>query len=92
MTTFAHISDTHIRNLKYHEEYRIVFKQIYDKLQQDGEIETKEEIEKLLEKDKKQKLQKKIDKNNKIKESLQKQLQKVRDEMEVAKGKRNKKR
>ncbi len=35
MTTFAHISDTHIRNLKYHEEYRIVFKQIYDKLQQD---------------------------------------------------------
>ena len=35
MTTFAHISDTHIRNLKYHEEYRIVFKNIYDRLQQD---------------------------------------------------------
>ena len=35
MTTFAHISDTHIRNLKYHEEYRIVFKKIYDRLQQD---------------------------------------------------------
>ena len=35
MTTFAHISDTHIRNLKYHEEYRIVFKNIYDRLRQD---------------------------------------------------------
>ena len=35
MTTFAHISDTHIRNLKYHEEYRIVFKQIYDQLHRD---------------------------------------------------------
>ncbi len=35
MTTFAHISDTHIRNLKYHEEYKIVFKKIYDRLLQD---------------------------------------------------------
>jgi DNA repair exonuclease SbcCD ATPase subunit/predicted phosphodiesterase len=35
MTTFAHISDTHIRNLKYHDEYRIVFKEIYDQLHQD---------------------------------------------------------
>jgi DNA repair exonuclease SbcCD ATPase subunit/predicted phosphodiesterase len=32
MTIIAHISDTHIRNLKYHEEYRIVFKNIYDSL------------------------------------------------------------
>ena len=30
MTTFAHISDTHIRNVKYHEEYRKVFKDIYE--------------------------------------------------------------
>jgi len=29
---FAHIADTHIRNLKYHEEYREVFKQLYKKL------------------------------------------------------------
>ena len=35
MTTFAHISDTHIRNLKYHEEYRKVFKDIYDQLHRD---------------------------------------------------------
>ena len=33
MFRIAHISDTHIRNLKYHEEYRIVFKEIYDSLQ-----------------------------------------------------------
>ena len=26
---FAHISDTHIRNLKYHKEYREVFKKLY---------------------------------------------------------------
>jgi len=31
----AHISDTHIRNLKYHEEYRQVFKEIYDSLIQE---------------------------------------------------------
>jgi len=35
MKRIAHISDTHIRNLKYHEEYKIVFKQIYDSLKQD---------------------------------------------------------
>jgi len=29
---FAHIADTHIRNLKYHKEYREVFSQLYDKL------------------------------------------------------------
>jgi DNA repair exonuclease SbcCD ATPase subunit/DNA repair exonuclease SbcCD nuclease subunit len=28
----AHFADTHIRNLKYHEEYRFVFKQMYKKL------------------------------------------------------------
>jgi DNA repair exonuclease SbcCD ATPase subunit/DNA repair exonuclease SbcCD nuclease subunit len=31
----AHISDTHIRNLKYHEEYKHVFKEIYDSLKQE---------------------------------------------------------
>jgi len=29
---FAHIADTHIRNLKYHFEYKEVFKQMYKKL------------------------------------------------------------
>ena len=29
---FAHIADTHIRNLKYHKEYREVFRQLYEKL------------------------------------------------------------
>ena len=29
---FAHIADTHIRNLKYHYEYREVFKQLYKSL------------------------------------------------------------
>jgi DNA repair exonuclease SbcCD ATPase subunit/DNA repair exonuclease SbcCD nuclease subunit len=29
---FAHIADTHIRNLKYHKEYREVFKQLYKNL------------------------------------------------------------
>ena len=29
---FAHIADTHIRNLKYHKEYREVFQQLYDRL------------------------------------------------------------
>ena len=28
----AHFADTHIRNLKYHEEYRFVFNQMYRKL------------------------------------------------------------
>jgi DNA repair exonuclease SbcCD ATPase subunit/predicted phosphodiesterase len=30
---FAHIADTHIKNLKYHYEYRIVFEQLYSELQ-----------------------------------------------------------
>jgi DNA repair exonuclease SbcCD nuclease subunit len=29
---FAHISDTHIKNLKYHSEYNIVFDKIYEEL------------------------------------------------------------
>ena len=32
----AHISDTHIRNLKYHMEYKHVFNQIYDSLRQEN--------------------------------------------------------
>jgi len=31
---FAHISDTHIKNLKYHYEYRIVFEQLYKTLRE----------------------------------------------------------
>ena len=33
--SIAHISDTHIRNLKYHKEYRAVFSQMYNKLRAD---------------------------------------------------------
>ncbi len=32
---FAHIADTHIRNLKYHKEYREVFSQLYEKLKEE---------------------------------------------------------
>jgi DNA repair exonuclease SbcCD ATPase subunit/predicted phosphodiesterase len=35
MFRISHISDTHIRNLKYHDEYRHVFNQIYDSLKQE---------------------------------------------------------
>ena len=35
MYKIAHISDTHIRNLKYHKEYRAVFSQMYDQLRKD---------------------------------------------------------
>ena len=31
---FAHIADTHIKNLKYHKEYKAVFKQLYDSLKE----------------------------------------------------------
>ena len=31
----AHISDTHIKNLKYHYEYRIIFDQLYEKLREE---------------------------------------------------------
>ena len=32
---FAHISDTHIKNLKYHYEYRVIFDQLYEKLREE---------------------------------------------------------
>ena len=32
---FAHIADTHIKNLKYHHEYRIVFEKLYEKLKKE---------------------------------------------------------
>ena len=32
MYKIAHIADTHIRNLKYHDEYKAVFKQLYTNL------------------------------------------------------------
>tara|TARA_R100001509_G_scaffold13294_1_gene6862 strand:- start:3002 stop:6157 length:3156 start_codon:yes stop_codon:yes gene_type:complete len=35
MTRFAHISDTHIRNVKYQDEYKIVFKEIYESLERE---------------------------------------------------------
>ena len=31
---FAHIADTHIKNLKYHYEYKIVFEQLYETLRE----------------------------------------------------------
>ena len=33
---FAHIADTHIRNLKYHFEYRAVFQQLYEELRKES--------------------------------------------------------
>ena len=35
MYKIAHISDTHIRNLKYHDDYRAVFKQLYQTLRKE---------------------------------------------------------
>ena len=32
---FAHIADTHIKNLKYHYEYRVIFEQLYEKLKEE---------------------------------------------------------
>ena len=32
---FAHLADTHIRNLKYHKEYRAVFSELYTKLKKE---------------------------------------------------------
>ena len=32
---FAHIADTHIRNLKYHKEYQTIFNKIYDDLKKE---------------------------------------------------------
>jgi predicted MPP superfamily phosphohydrolase len=31
----AHIADTHIRNYKYHKEYRVIFDQIFDRLREE---------------------------------------------------------
>ena len=36
MYKFAHIADTHIKNLKYHYEYRIIFKELYEKLAEEA--------------------------------------------------------
>ena len=33
---FAHIADTHIKNLKYHYEYREVFKRLYECLREES--------------------------------------------------------
>jgi DNA repair exonuclease SbcCD ATPase subunit/DNA repair exonuclease SbcCD nuclease subunit len=33
---FAHIADTHIRNLKYHEEYNVVFEKMYEAIRDEG--------------------------------------------------------
>ena len=33
---FAHIADTHIKNLKYHFEYRKVFAELYDILRKEA--------------------------------------------------------
>mgnify|MGYP003628242856 CR=1 FL=1 len=30
----AHIADTHIKNLKYHEDYRVCFEQMYQNLRE----------------------------------------------------------
>ena len=35
MARFAHIADTHIRNLKYHSEYRTVFEKMYNMLREE---------------------------------------------------------
>ena len=35
MTRFAHISDTHIRNLRYHKEYREVFATLFERLKEE---------------------------------------------------------
>ena len=32
---FAHIADTHIRNLKYHSEYRAVFEKMYEVMREE---------------------------------------------------------
>jgi DNA repair exonuclease SbcCD ATPase subunit/DNA repair exonuclease SbcCD nuclease subunit len=35
MIKLAHISDTHVRNLKYHDEYKIIFNKIFDTLREE---------------------------------------------------------
>ena len=34
MAIIAHLADTHIKNLKYHYEYKIVFEQLYQTLRE----------------------------------------------------------
>ena len=36
MPKFAHIADTHIKNLKYHYEYKKVFQQLYQILKEES--------------------------------------------------------
>ena len=36
MYKIAHIADTHIKNLKYHYEYKIVFEQLYETLRKEN--------------------------------------------------------
>ena len=35
MAKFAHIADTHIRNLRYHSEYREVFKKLFESIKEE---------------------------------------------------------
>ena len=35
--TIHHLSDIHIRNLKWHKEYRQVFDKVYDRIKQNAE-------------------------------------------------------
>ena len=35
MIKIAHIADTHIKNLKYHYEYKIIFEELYDTLREE---------------------------------------------------------
>ena len=35
MVKIAHFADTHIRNLKYHKEYRQVFEEMYESLRKE---------------------------------------------------------
>ena len=41
---FAHIADTHIKNLKYHYEYRAIFEQLYEKLKEEAQLREKETV------------------------------------------------
>ena len=49
MPKFAHIADTHIKNLKYHYEYRIVFEQLYEKIKDLPFKDPSSDLEKKLE-------------------------------------------
>ena len=32
----AHVSDIHIRKLRYHKEYKVVFEELYEKLREES--------------------------------------------------------